>query len=324
MNKELFENAVALIRGKLLQPIPGEDIEHFLKLFKKKFGDHLLAVLHYGSFLSDITRKEDSFRDFFVVVDSFLELKGFSQMDKLLSTFLPPNLYYYDEVVDGTRYVCKYNVITIYDFNTYTSFYPPDNYLLGRFSKRMALLYYRDEKVIDEIATGMARSAFFTGEKSFFTIVRPVTVEEWIMNALSFSYMAEERIEDFSVKSRELYLAAKEYYNKLYGGIILKNLEVEGVARYDYGTGLLFPAMSREEFINRKKEIEEYLRISRVRTRLRWPKMILTVDKWVDQLLWKLERVHGIKLDISPWERKIILITGWRYYFILKKKGKVK
>ncbi len=323
VSNELFEEAKVIIKNKLLEPVIGDDVPHFIEVFKEKFGDHLLGVIHYGSLLSEVTKKKDSFRDFFVLVDSFGEL-NLKPIDKLLSAFLPPNLYYYDETVKGQRYVCKYNVITIYDLKTYTSFYPPDNYILGRFSKRMALLWWKDETVVNEIVAAMARAAFFTGMNSIYMMDRPLSIEDWIILSLSFSYMAEERIEDFSVKSKELFLAAESYYRELYGKVVFKNIEDKGIARLDNGTGLIFYSLSYEDVLEEREKVEEYLRLSRLRTKARWPKMMITVDKWVDQLLWKLERVHGIKLEIPSWERKIILITGWRYYFILKKRGKVK
>ncbi len=317
-----FKNSLPVIKNQLLEPVKGDDLDFYISMFREKFGDHLLAILHYGSFLSEVTRKKDSFRDFFLIVDSYFEL-DIPPLHKMLSVFLPPNLYYFDEVVNGIRYVCKYNVISLHDFKTYTSFYPPDNYILGRFSKRMALLYYRDEEILNEIVEGMARSAFFTGMNSIYLLPRPLSIEEWIVLSLSFSYMAEERIEDFSVKSRELYMAASDYYNTLYGEHVFGYLVSEGIVRLDNGTGLIFYQIPPEEIEKKRKSVADYLKQSRLRTKARWPKMMITVDKWVDQLLWKLERVHGIKLEIPPWERKIILITGWRHYFRLKKKGKV-
>ncbi len=323
VSEELMREARDIIKEKLLEPIKGDDLDFFINMFREKYGEHLLAVIHYGSLLSEVTRKKDSFRDFFVIVDSFAEL-DVGILDKLLSTFLPPNLYYFDEVVDGVRYVCKYNVLTPEDFETYTSFDPPDNYILGRFSKRMAMLWWRDEEILDRVVDGMARAAFFTGRNAIFLMDHPLPIRDWIVLSLSFSYMAEERIEDFSVKSRELFRAAEDYYERLYGKVVFESIERDGIARLDSGTGLIFLTLPEDVVKKERERVEEYLRISRLRTKARWPKMMLTVDKWIDQLLWKLERVHGIKIEIPWWERKIILLTGWRYYFLLKKKGKVR
>jgi len=316
--KQYKEKAAELIKNKLLEEIPGDDLPFFINYFKKKFGNNLLAVIHYGSLLSEKTKKNDSFRDFFIIIDDFTTTT-LPAFDKLLSSFLPPNLYYFEEEENNKKYICKYNVISVNDFKEYVNINPPDNYIAGRFSKRMALLYYKNDNIVNIIATGMAEASIMTAEKSIFMMNRPLTKKELIILFLSLSYMAEERLEDFSVKSSELYIAEIEYYNKLYGEIIINYLINKKLIICDYGTGVIWLKISQKVFEKEHNNTLIYLNNTKTRTKLRWPKMLVTVDKWIEQLQGKLERTHGIKIKIPDWERKVIFITGWRYYFKILK-----
>ena len=63
---------------------------------------------------------------------------------------------------------------------------------------------------------------------------------------------------------------------------------------------------------------------SRRRGIARWPKGILLTDNWVDILLDKVERTHGHRIELTPTERRFVLILGLNYFFRLLREGKIK
>jgi hypothetical protein len=116
-----------------------------------------------------------------------------------------------------------------------------------------------------------------------------------------------------------LFSAHSKFYLQIYVRV-LEGIIAQGMVR-PAGPGQWQVIGSKIPYAVR--DVEQFLAVSRKRFKARWPKMIITVDNWLDQLLAKLDRTYGIKIGIPAWERPIILITGWRHYFRLKKQGKI-
>jgi len=141
-------------------------------------------------------------------------------------------------------------------------------------------------------------------------------LEGFIKAVLRLSYLAETRLED-ERKVESLYQAHQEFYQAVYGVVLDSLVERGWVERKEEGR---YERKEEGRYKVRnspltRQELEEFLVKSRKRFKARWPKMILTVDNWLEQLLGKLE--------IPAWERPIILITGWRHYFRFKREGKI-
>ncbi len=318
--KELSYSTRAELRELLaeyIQKYPYDDeIELFLNWFKNRYGDNLLAVIFFGSCLSEKTKSATSFKDFIVVVERYRRT-SLNPLAWLSRWILPPDLFHLALEQEGKKHECKYYLLNAPQLKDTTSEQAKDLYVLGRLSKRIALIYARDE-ASRELVLQAQESAMRRASRLSLAFLEGFNLEEFIKAVLRLSYLAETRLED-ERKVESLYTAHKEFYHRAYALILDELINAGAVkklaeARYQ---------VIKDRLEMKKDEVEEYLIKSRKRFKARWPKMILTVDNWLDQLLGKLERTYGIKLEIPAWERPIVLITGWRHYFRFKREGKI-
>ena len=293
-------------------------IERFVSWFRQRYGSRLVGVLFFGSCVSEETRSATSFPDFFVIVDNY-RAHG-SVFGALMHRILPPDLYHL-RLPDRQRergFDCKYYLLSTGDLQRLTSESAPDLYVAGRLSKRTICLYSRDEAARHLLARAAYTAAWNVLLCSSALVKEPLAAADFYRFALGLSYRGETRIEG-SGKIEALYRAGQAYCEAVFGAMT-DCMVREGFIQRDSGGRLSrSPASDGPQ----GSEVDAFLERTRRRARMRWPKMMLTVDNWVDQLLMKLERTHGIRIDIPPWERRIILITGWRHYFRLKKAGKI-
>jgi hypothetical protein len=292
-----------------------EEITLFRDWFKERYGDNLAAVIFFGSCLSEKSRSETSFKDFVVVVDDYFKTSK-NPVQWLSHWLLPPDLFHLALKKEGRDHECKYYLISMRQLLDAVMSRAKDLYVMGRMSKRIAIIYCRDDETFDRIVFAQ-KSAMQNAAEMSLALLDVFDLEGFIKAVMRLSYLAETRLED-ERKVASLYAAHTEFYKTAYGiilaDIIKRNIvKPEGQGWRTIGAKLPCTRM----------EIDQFLVLSRKRAKARWPKMIITVDNWLDQLLGKLERTYNIKLDIPKWERPIILITGWRHYFRLKRDGKI-
>ncbi len=294
-----------------------KELDVLLGHFRKTFGDNLLAVIFFGSCLSEKTRTETSFKDFVIVVKSYRKASS-NMLAALGHNILPPDLYHLEIPLEsGQKAECKYYLISGKDLVRATGSRARDLYVMGRLSKRVALVYSKDKEASHLILQCLASSAISASRYSSALIEEPLSIDEFIHLVLDLSYRSERRIEAGEIKASALFEAAPSYYNRVYSIIIRHFLDEKILAQSQQGKIQAGPNVMA------KALAEKFINQSRTRAKMRWPKMILTVDNWMDQLLDKFERTYNIRLEIPPWERKIILITGWRHYFRIKREGKL-
>jgi hypothetical protein len=308
---------LAVLREDVTVYPEDKELELFLGHFLKTFGNNLLAVIFFGSCLSEKTRTETSFKDFFLVVDSYRRASS-SLLAALGHNILPPDLYHFEIPLErGQKAECKYYLISGKDFIRATGPGAKDLYVMGRLSKRVGLVYSKDEKTFDLILQCLASSGIETARYSSSFIQETLILDDFIRLVLDLSYRSERRIEAGEFKAESLFNAAPSYYNKVYSLIVRQFIDEKILVQNQQGKLQAGPHALA------KTQAEKFINQSRTRAKMRWPKMILTVDNWLDQLLAKFERTYNIRLEIPPWERKVILITGWRHYFRAKREGKL-
>jgi hypothetical protein len=305
-----------LIAGHIQEYPDDEETLLFRNWFAEKYGQNLVAVIFFGSCLSEKSKSATSFKDFIVVVDKYRKT-GKNPVKWLSHWTLPPDLFHLSLQKDGTRHECKYYLISTPQLLDATGPRARDLYLMGRLSKRIAVIFYRDQAGLGLVVQAQAQALRRAAELSL-ALLDGFDLEQFIKAVMRLSYLAETRLED-ERKVDSLYDAHPEFYRRVYSRV-LDEIVAQGMVRSD---GENRWRAVREKAPFSRKEIDDFLAKSRKRFKARWPKMIITVDNWLDQLLGKLERTYGIKLEIPPWERPVILITGWRHYFRLKKQGKI-
>jgi hypothetical protein len=296
---------------------PQLDISGYVERIVARYGDRLVGVFMYGSMLSQVTATQTSFPDFFVITDGYMGV--FEDWRHWLSAYpLPPHIYHLS--LDSTRH-CKYNLVSLERFRRETSRYAADIYILGRFGKRVSLVWAKDDAARHTLTgcchAAMANVAVWTlrGMQGEFDET------EFTLACLNISYAGETRVETSS-KVPRLFQAEEEFYRAIYPRLLTEWPECAALAE-PLGGGRFRIAGSPTERWLRRQATDWFLRNSRVRGVLRWPKFLLTVEGWVDIILAKIERTKGIKLEPSELTRRYPLVLGWPYFFRLLRDGAI-
>jgi len=206
--------------------------------------------------------------------------------------------------------------MTLKQFVEETSAKAHDIHHLGRFSKRFALVYSQDEGITRTVIDGALRAMLSLIPHSLALLPAAFSLEDFILKQLSLSYLGEQRVAE-PQKVRQLFQASQDYYLDLYPQVLAFHTARYGTPQGDAQSG--YTQTPPDE--TRRCHTEAFLRRSRHRGILRWPKYMLTVENWLEYILDKLERHQGIKVELNSYQRRFPLIFGWPKYFELRRKG---
>lgn len=303
-------------------------IRPFLDYFQRTFGEGLQSVVLYGSRVDPSLATESSFFDFYLICDDYQRVLK-RRRDRWLARFLPPNIYYLELPGEqDTPLSCKYCLISVADLKEAVSDRARDLYHLGRFSKRLALVWWRDEYDRDEVLSVCLRAMETLVPHAVNKVGNAFTLPELVRRALALSYEGEVRLEKTEEKVEALYRSAEDFYLRVWKELLADyrglNRDIFHEPGEDDEPGMIY---LRRSPVARSRMYEDTARLihsSRRRAKARWPKGIMLMDNWVDVLLAKVERTYGVKIELTERERRWILLAGWKYFFRLRREGKIK
>ena len=304
------------VEKRTLAP-PAADIGAFVEKILQRYGNKVMGIFMYGSVLSKVTKSATSFPDFFVITDGYRRV--FSRMSHWVLAYpLPPHIYHL-RLSDEQR--CKYNLVSLGRFRRECSRRAKDVYILGRFGKRVSLVYARDEdarrKLVDCCYSAMTNVVPWT----LRGMDHDFDETEFALACLNLSYAGETRVEATS-KVPKLFESERDLYMQVYPTLL--NQHPTAMKMADKGEdGRFRPTGGGFVRWLRRVRLWWFLKRSRIRGILRWPKFLVTVDEWVDIILAKIERTKGIKLEVTPRQRRHPLIFAWPHLFRLIKAGAI-
>jgi hypothetical protein len=304
---------------KCIRSIDTAQVRPYVSQLTESRSEAIAAVLFYGSCMFSGVRTQTSIPDFYVITRSPRRYHR-SLTHAALNRVLPPNVYYgVFEGADGQSLRCKYCVMSLDQFERETSCAASDIHHLGRFSKLFAVAHVHDPAIEDLVVERSLCAMLTLVPHSLARLPNTFTLEQFLQTQLGLSYLGEQRVSEPS-KVLGLLEAGRAHYERIYPEVL---------KLYGWRTGTLAASGDngyRQEprWIEQRARSEAFLRRSRVRGVLRWPKYILTVDNWVDYILDKLERHQGIKVELTPLQRRYPLIFGWPVYFEMRRRGVVK
>jgi hypothetical protein len=309
------DELLALFRQKYLVPLDPV-LASFVEHFRTQFGKGLRAVVFYGSRLSEATRSANSILDFFLFAEDYV---GFypKARDVVLNQVLAPNTYHVR--VGSER--AKYNVVSLSDFRRETSPRARDLFHAGRFSKRVGLLYARDEATREEMLRLFLGAMKTVVPLAVSRLGAEFTFDEFLYAALAVSYAAEMRVESDS-KVASLLKSEEPFYRLVYGALLARYAAESGEIRFD-GERRVW-SQDQPSLEARRARTERLLRRSKRRMAVRWFKYMATLEGWTDLLLDKIERTKGIRVELTPLQRKYPYIFGWPHFFRFVRKGLAK
>ncbi|HEY3352346.1 MAG TPA: hypothetical protein VGQ83_03790 [Polyangia bacterium] len=312
----------ALLRAAL--PRPGVAADHVARIREGR-GDTIAAVVYYGSHLWTETRKASSVPDFYVIADDLRAFHGARWRDALINAVMPPNVYYprYAPVTPGQPpLTCKLSTISLAQLAAETAVDASDAHHIGRFSKRVGIIWHRDEAAAAAVVEASVQAMRAVTRHALVLLGPRFTLEELVLAALGLSYRGERRLTEPD-KIANLLRAERDFYLQAYA-LVLDAHAAEGGALTRHGAGADATYQQPPADPRAARRTAAFLDRSRRREKLRWPKYLVTFDNWLDYLLDKLERHSGIRLELTERQRRYPLIFGWPLYFELRKKGVIR
>lgn len=232
---------------------------------------------------------------------------------RFLNRHLPPNIYH----IHSPQGSCKYCVISLDHLEKEVGPKTKDVYHLGRFSKRMGIVWARNPEIENRIANIQKTAIISVSKKVLQSLNENFMLEDFIRRSLYLSYQGDVQAID---KVDKIMLA-----EKVDDEVVFQHaLEELGLKKNELGFYTLSKKRSRQK-TNMILNFLRFIRKSRTRARLRWPKNMFTVEQWLDYILAKIERTQGDpKFRCPQLEKKFWFIFGWKYFFRLSRKKLIK
>jgi hypothetical protein len=285
-----------------------ELVAPYLAFFRARYGDKLAAVIFYGSCLSEATRSPTSTPDFFVVTNDGA-LPSHSRLTRALHGFVPPASQSAELPSHG---IFKYVYLDLHQLERLCSPQMPDLFAAGRLSKRVKVVLHRDEECRARVCRALSSAVLELVPLACADLPQRFTLAEYLRASVGISYQSEFRIE-VPGKVEALIDAFPDYYRELYRRV-LDVAEARGqVTRVEDGfRSLLAPAA--------RVRARGFLRASRRRALLRWPKVLLTMDHWGEVVLQKAERARpGLRFPEA--HRRHPLLFAFPYLLMFLSRG---
>ena len=281
-------------------------------------GECVLAVLLFGSRLVRAAPDLHSAYDLVVVVDEYpafyrrLVEAGHHHRSPtvlaVLARVLPPNVIAFDPALPGGE-LAKVMVLTPSDLERALSERARDHFLKGRLVQKVKLVHAHTPEIADGVC-GLILAArrevlSWTGP----WLGETFSIEEFARRMLEVSYRGEIRPESLA-RVAAVYEAQREFLHDVYGAM-LREAESAGVVER---------AGERWRLLRRAGMLEGlrwrlYFSRSKIRATSRWLKHAATFADWLTYVQRKLERRTGMRVEVTPLERRLPLLLLWPKVF---------
>jgi hypothetical protein len=255
---------------------------------RAEVGDSAVAVLFYGSALRDST-VAGKLVDLYVVTDGYDRLDAAWPLRALIR-LIPPNVYYVEANAGGTVVRAKYAVVALQHLARLVDRTTANPYFWARLAQPTAIAWARDEPTRCALIAAFAQAA-----DTLLAAYGPANTPRarWV-GAFAETYRTELRSEPPS-RGRAIYEAAPDRYERVAATLAHR------------------PALPGGEAAWAKRRAR-----GKLLSVLRLVKAAFTFVGGADYIAWKIERHSGVKLDLTPWQRRHPLLAApglfWRLY----------
>ena len=283
---------------------------------QQRYGEHLAAILFYGSCLRSGDAL-DGLVDLYVLVSGYRH-SGQGLLRNGLNWLLPPNVFYLElPLANGARVRAKYALLSLPQLKRGTSKRWFQTYLWGRFAQPTALLYARDPTAEQVVVSALGQAALTLVGRALPSLPEHFDARGLWQGALALSYATELRAER-SNRKQELFDSYPEHYLALTRALlpllpcVVTPQGISGEYRSAIPAG-----------VRRRNRLAWALRRLQGKglSLLRLSKALLTFQGGVDYILWKLERHSGVSIEAPPRVRRYPLIFGWGLLWRLYRRG---
>jgi hypothetical protein len=289
-------------------PDPGRD--RLLEQVLDRYGDGVMAVLIYGSYLRG---KRDTLLDFYVLLDSYRTMPR--RWQAWLAMALPPNVYQIQAGQPPQEVRAKFALLTLDRFERAVrkDFH---SYFWARFAQPCGILYCRDEAVHERLIAAFAQSA-----RTFVERVVPRLPDEFDAprlwsDGLALTYACEFRSEPPG-HAETLFSHWPDHYRSM-----TNELAAAGLGYGPTGDGDRFRNTTTVG-ARRLSVIGWFVRRlqGKLLSTLRILKAALTFEGALDYLLWKIRRHSGVYIAPTERQRRFPLLFAWPLLWRLWRRG---
>lgn len=294
------------------RPVPAglsEDavVAGFIEQFQHRFGEHLEAVLMYGSYLRG---KRDTVLDFYVFLSPLYP--ALPRLHALGNRLLPPNVYtdvwHPPQGGSDAQVRCKYATLSPAQFmrGMQTRF---DSYFWARFTQPSAWVYGKQEALTYLDGTLAEAVRRFVAETLPLLPAQFSAAELWT-TGLHSTYGSELRAEREGA-AHDLYESNATYFDALIAACAAEG--GPNLTRTETGYRQDNPARAWHAGVRRYSgKLLSFARIV---------KAGLTFNDGLNYLLWKIERHSGIYIEPTPRQQRYPLIFAWGLLWRLYRRG---
>jgi len=302
-----------IISNRITGDIPLE-VESFVNTFLKSYKDNILAILFYGSCLRTGNFK-NNVADFYIIVSEFPKKQ---KLDRYLSYFLPPNVYYLEIPCRHEILKAKYGIFTLQQFRKMSSINSFQPYLWARLVQPIQLVYTKNDDLKKEIISSILTASTTMLFNIIPTIKDHFNLKELWLHALNLTYKSEIRPERRNHISK-IYNYSKDYLNGI-AEKILNVLPYPIKQNNKNGKHYSIYISKRLKLINKIKWSVRVVN-GKIISILRLIKVLFTFDNALSYGYFKLSKhTPGVKI---PKIFKKSLLLSFIYIFLTGEKRKI-
>ncbi len=273
------------------------------------------AILLFGSRLSQASPDRFSAYDLVVVVERYrpfydaLARAGLSTrspaLQAALNHVLAPNVIALAPYGWDQGPVAKIMVLEPHAFERSLSPRSPDHFLKGRLVQKVAVLHAHDRAAGDWVAVHLecARAGILGWTGPFLDA--SFTPVDAARRMLQRSYAGEVRPEAAD-RVLDVFEAQRPYLETSLSRV-LEEAAAAGELVRDSGVYHFVRAPDARD----RRSVQLYFLRSKARATARWLKHVATFDNWLDYIARKIERRTGMRMEITPWERRLPYLLLW-------------
>ncbi len=272
---------------------------------RARHGEGVAAVLGYGSCLREGDDR-GKVVDLYLVPDDYRSIYE-NPLMRVANAVLPPNVFYLETPFEDRIVRCKYAVVSLGDLERLvspTTFHP---YFWARFAQPTAIVWVRGAAARSRVVGALARSiATVMAEAAPFLPPDTPSRDFWI-RAFSETYRTELRAERPG-RAIHLYETHAARYDR-----IIEAVRETGGRNVLSGGGRSIE--SNEKRWRRRRSLGKVLSV------LRLMKNAFTFHDGPVYLMWKIEQHSGVKVTLTPWQRRHPILASPTLFWRLYRKG---
>lgn len=275
-----------------------------------------LGVLFYGAGMR--SNDPGALLDFYIIVDELNDWDWRNRLICLAGKYLPPNVIYMRQIIDGRLMRAKVAVMTIKQFIRLSGPRSYDSSIWSRFSQPSRLVWVRDTRAADHILSALRHAVLTSAWWAACLQPSPASPREIWCHLFSETYRNELRPEG-SGRAESIIDGRDGWFESL-----LENAWLQlGLPISEIDNGKRFPKMPSMQRARARQKWRQMRRLGRWLNAARLIKAAFTFENGASYLSDKIRRHSGLEMNLSPYETRhpILCLPAllWRGRSILRR-----